>query len=280
MRKYVIGLKESVDLLTSSWRWWREQRNPVLLQARRLLETLDAHGVSCTEINALLPPALRLNAICWSSPTHLALALNQEHIEWANELFALNPKWLVGRSEVAHQLIDSYKSPQDLHHWFEEQEEHGHGRFRLYLITSAPTPYDQFSKAPYVVVLEELFDTVDDSLSRYYFLTAGAAFDHSPCVLHLMQILAIAHHHNVIMRRALVPEKDLWTVSQGEGLIPRCLEKGRGTVLNADHEFWGHFSGETPWLSEMRNLCNKSLLAAGLGAIVETVRRDRIRFQR
>ncbi|MBL4833962.1 MAG: hypothetical protein JKY26_08310 [Pseudomonas sp.] len=276
----MISLKDSVDLLSSFWRWWLKRRNPVHLQARRLLETFDAHGVSCTGINALLPPTLRLNAICWSSPEHLVPVLTQDHIEWTAGFFALDSKWLAGRSDAAHQVIDSYKSPQQLSAWFEVRAPHHYDRFKLYLITSSPAAYDQYTKGSYALVLEEFFEVDDDTFSRYYFLTNGAGFDHPPCVLHLMQVLAIAHHHKVIVRRALLADKDLWPVANGEGFIPTALNKNRGTPLEADHEFWQHFSGESPWLCDLRTACDASLLDAGLHSVAESVQRDRVRFKR
>lgn len=232
------------------------------------------------EINALLPPELRLNAICWSAPQHLVAVMTQAHIEWTTAFFALEPRWLAGRTESAHESIDSYKSPEVLHRWFEARAQHHCNRFKLHFVTSLATPFDRHSEAEYAVVLEEFLETEDENLSRYYYLTAGAFFGHPPCVLHLLQILAIAHHHRVIMRRALVSEKGLSPLANGEGLIPLCLAKNRGTVVNADHEFWQHFSSDTPWLRELREACDSSLLAAGLHAVVGTIRRDRASYAR
>jgi len=276
----VISLKESIDLLSGGVRWWRARRNPVRMQVGRLLETLDAHGVSCTEVNALIPFSLRLNAICWSSPEHLERALTQGHVDWVNEYFDLDPKWLVGRAQSPHRLILSYKVPQLLHDWFEAELKHGADCFCVHLITSSPSPFDQTARLPFSVVLERFFEVGEGNLSKYYYLTAGAAFDHDPCVLHLMQIFAIAHYHKVIIRRSLVPESDLWSVSNGEGLIPVCLSKNRGTLLVADYEFWGHLSGDSPWLQGLRSRCDASVLAAGLQQVVDRVREDRSRYRK
>lgn len=276
----MISIKESVDMLASSWRWWRGQRNPVFMQAKRLLNTLEAHGVACTEINALLPQSLQIPSISWSTAEHLSGALTQGHIDWVNHFFDLDTGWLAGRSQGAHRTIDSYTAPEKLHEWFEAQGVHQYDRFRLYFATSSPTPFDQQTRGVFSVVLEEFFAVGDEAHSRYYLLSDGAGFDHPPCVLHLMQILAIAHHYKVIMRRCLLAEKDLHPLACGEGLIPHWLFKNRGTTLNADHEFWPHFSGKPAWLEEQRAMCDASLMAAGLHNVVETVRRGRSRVAR
>tara|TARA_R110001592_G_scaffold174036_1_gene412865 strand:+ start:209 stop:964 length:756 start_codon:yes stop_codon:yes gene_type:complete len=250
------------------------------MQAKRLLNTFEAHGVACTEINALLPQSLQIPSISWSTAEHLSGALRQGHIDWANHFFDLDPGWLAGRSQGAHRAIDSYKAPEKLHEWFEAQGVQNYNRFKLYFATSSPTAFDQHTRGVFSVVLEEFFEVSDETHSRYYLLSEGAGFDHPPCVLHLIQIMAIAHHHRVIMRRCFLAEKDLHPLVSGEGLIPHWLFKNRGTTLNADHEFWSHFSGKPAWLEERRTECDASLIAAGLRNIVETVQRDRSRFGR
>ncbi|MBA6421459.1 hypothetical protein [Pseudomonas sp. 5Ae-yellow] len=276
----MITIKDTVDMISASWRWMRNQRNPVFLQAKRLLDTFEAHGVSSTEINALLPRVLQIPAICWSTPEHLSPVLTQGHIDWINDLFDLDPGWLNGRSQSAHRTINSYKSPERLNNWFEARSQLQSDRFKLHFVTSSAQSFNQQSRGVYSIVLEEFFDIADESFSRYYYLSLGAGFDHPPCVLHIMQVMAIAHYHRVIMRRCLLSERELLPLANGVGLIPTLLFKSRNSELNADHEFWSHFSGKPTWLEEQRAMCEASLTAAGLQNVVASVELDRIRFAR
>lgn len=130
------------------------------------------------------------------------------------------------------------------------------------------------------MVLEEFLYLDNGYLSRYRHLTQGAHFDHFPWVQHLMQILAIAHLHQVIMRRSVIPAANLHALSHCQGLIPELLRKAKPHLFEADHEFWGHFSGDAPWLVQLRQHTQESLLVDGLHDIVASINLDRQRFAR
>lgn len=262
--------------------WLRNRTNPARRQAARMLEAFETHGFECTQINRLLPADLQLTQFELSAPDELKKVIKQRHVDWMAEFFALNPDWLDGTSEQAHTLIHSYKRPGELQGWFEEHAiRRGQGAtYKLHLLTSDNTPITATSSAYYAVVLEELADLGDSYLSRYYHLTQGAHFDHFPSVLHLMQLLALAHFHGAMMRRAVLSSEKLRRLSLCQGLIPALLWKAKPHPLEADHEFWGHFSGDSPWLVQLREHTETSLLQAGLQEVVARINHDRHRFAR
>lgn len=260
--------------------WLQDRANPVRRQASRVLRAFEAHGIERTQINRLLPTDLQLKQFDLSNADEFKKVLTPAHINWMVDYFALNPDWLDGTSERAHKRIDSYKNPAKLHAWFRErisQTDPG-GRYKLHLFTVDSASISAASSGYFAVVLEEFFDVDDDCLSRYYHLTEGAHFDHPPCVLHLMQVLALAHFHGAIMRRAVMSSANLRRLSHCQGLIPELLWKAKPHPLNADHEFWGHFSGDSPWLVQLRQDTEASLLKEGLHEVVASINHDRQRF--
>lgn len=262
--------------------WLQNRANPARLQAARILQAFEAHGIEPTQINRLLPADLQLTQFELSTADEFKKVIKPSHINWMAVFFALEPGWLDGISEQTHTLIDSYKNPGNLHAWFLEhasQDDHG-GCYKLHLLTSDSGAITANSSGYFAVVLEEFLDVDNDYLSRYFHLTLGAHFDHLPCVLHLMQILAIARFHRGIMRRAVMPAAYLHTLSHCQGLIPELLRKTKPHPREADHEFWGHFSGDSPWLAQLRQHTEASLLVDGLHDVVASINQDRQRFAR
>jgi hypothetical protein len=260
--------------------WLQNRANPARRQAARVLEAFEAHGFERTQINRLLPADLQLTQFELSTADEFKKVIKQRHVDWVADFFALNPAWLDGASEQAHTPIDSYKRPGELQAWFREHASRPDDEaiYKLHLLTSDTSPITPASSGYYAVVLEELSELGDDYLSRYYHLTQGARFDHYPSVLHLLQILALAHFHGAIMRRAVLPKAQLRRLSLCQGLIPQLLWKAKPHPLEADHEFWGRFSGNAPWIVQLREETEASLLRAGLHAVVESINHDHQRF--
>jgi hypothetical protein len=274
------GFKDVVDLLLNAWRWVQGRRNPAYRQAVRILQALNAHGIKQTQINSRLPEVLRMPVLKWSSADHLKEVLNQEHIEWFSSYLKFNPLWVEDGSESPHQSVRSYKEPQRFNEWLEDNRRSNRGAdFKLYLITVDKFEINASSAGPFAVVLEE-FGDVELDVSRFYNLTEGSSFNHQPCLLHLMQLLAIAHCHGVIMRRSTLAVRYLEKLSTNRGFIPDYLARCKPHPLAADHEFWGHFSGNSPWLTQLRAESQSGLLLAGLKDVVETVSKDRVRYAR
>lgn len=262
--------------------WLQDRANPVRRQASRILRAFEVHGIERTQINRQLPPDLQLKQFELSNADELKKVLTPAHINWMMDYFALNPEWLDGTSTRAHTLIDSYKAPGELHVWLREHASQSvQGlHYKLHLLTSDSAPITAASLGYFAVVLEEFFDVDGDYLSRYYHLTQGAHLDHPPSVHHLMQVLALAHFHGAIMRRAVMSTANLHRLSLCQGLIPELLWKAKPHPLEADHEFWGHFSGDSPALVKLRQDAEASLLKAGLHDVVASINLDRQRFAR
>ncbi|CAD2266496.1 hypothetical protein B6N17_001350 [Stutzerimonas stutzeri] len=260
--------------------WLQNRANPARRQAARILEAFETHGFERTQINRLLPADLQLTQFELSAADELKKVIKQPHVDWVADFLALNPDWLDGASEQAHTLVYSYKSPGELQAWFKKHAPRPDDGaiYKLHLLTSDTSAITPASSGYYAVVLEELSELGDAYLSRYYHLTEGARFDHYPSVLHLMQILALAHLNGAIMRRAVLPQANLRRLSLCQGLIPQLLWKAKPHPLEADHEFWGHFSGHSPRLVQLREDTEASLLRAGLHDVVESINHDRQRF--
>lgn len=254
--------------------WLQNRANTVRQQAARILQAFEAHGIQRTQINRLLPKDLQLLPFQLSDADELKKVLTQEHINWVANFFALEREWLDGTSDAANQLIFSYKSPGELHQWLTEHSRQAEKvlHFKLRLITPDTQPISSASQGYFAVILEELFDTEDDYQSRYHHLTNGAHFEHPPCLLHLMQILAIANHHNLMLCRSVLPAASLYQLSHLNGLIPDWLMKTKPHPLEADQEFWELCANNAQWLEELRR--------SGLPEVVESIERDRKCFVR
>lgn len=254
--------------------WLKNRANPVRQQSARILLAFETHGIQRTQINRLLPKHLQLLPFQLSDADELKKVLTQAHINWVADFFALEREWLDGTSDAANQLIFSYKSPRELDQWLTDHalpaEKGLH--FRLHLITADVQPISPASQGYFAVILEELFDTDDDYQSRYYHLTNGDHFEHPPCLLHLMQILAIANHHNLMLCRSVLPAVSLNKLSHLNGLIPDWLMKTKPHPLEADHEFWELCANNAHWLEQLR--------CSGLLEVVESFERDRKCFVR
>ncbi len=272
--------KDWIDLLQHLFAWLSERRNPVRQQAARVLETFEAHGVARTEINALLPEALQLSAYHWSSADQLKLALRQPHLDWLDQYFALEEGWLTGKSDSAHQHLFSYKAPERLHQWFQEQRTpDADFEFKLHLLTPDTQEIGPGSEGYYALVLEQM-DEDHSACRRFYHLTEGGHFEHRPCLIHLLQVLAVAHYHCAVMRRSQLEATSLYQLSHHKGFIPDWLDRCRPHPLEADHEWWPHYSGHYPWLDELRADAEQGLRRAGLSEVIEQLHQDTQRFSR
>ncbi len=277
-----MSLKDILDLLLSVFRFAEKQRNPVRQQASRVLRAFEAHGISRTQINRVLPKKLRLPAMKWANPDELKESLTQDHLEWVQRYFALENAWIEGEGDEGNQVIDCYKAPQHLHNWFKANKTRDGGlNFRLYLITGFEGSYDALHGGDFALVLEQLIDIDEqDSSSRFYHLSPGAHFSHPSSVLHLSQVLAIAYHHGAMMRRLKLKPRDAYRLSQNQGLIAEWVYTAQPQAIEADHEFWEHFSGSEPRLVTLREEAEQSLIEKGLSELVSGIRDDRARFMR
>jgi hypothetical protein len=239
-----------------------------------------SHGIHPTQINRHLPEALRLPAIQWSTPDHLKAVLGQPHIDCINAYFALDPLWLEGEAASPHQLIPSYKDPRALYDWLKARNPHdAPGIFKVHFISSDGAEISSGTHGDFAMVLEHFAEHAS-APSLFFYLTEGAHFSHQPCILHLMQTLAILHVNGASMQRSTLPPKALAQLSENIGSIPAVLTKSRPHRLAADHELWDHYSGSSPWLASLRSEMESTLIAAGLPDVVAKVRADALKWAR
>ena len=64
----------------------------------------------------------------------------------------------------------------------------------------------------------------DKQLYRYYFLSSGWNFEHSPCVVNLLALLRIAEHLNVHVVGQVAPARILKNAEEQHLIIPEGLK--------------------------------------------------------
>lgn len=273
-----MDVMDGLKSVSSGYQWIIGILNPARQLSSRVLQVLNAHGVSRSRINALLPQPLRLPAMAWSNADQLKLVIHQGHIDWLIERFDLQREWLEGHSHSANTHIFCYKQPALLNEWLISRTRTNQSNdLRLHVVVS--NDFDaNHPRGPFAIVLEVLAEDGIDNASRFYHLGEGAYFEHYPCQIHLVQIQAIAHCHGAIMWRSTLRRRALDKLSCNVGVIPHWLSQRHYHRQTADHELWSHFSGSTLWLSALRQDAMEGLRAAGLDNIVERIEADQARY--
>ncbi|MBV2133351.1 hypothetical protein KRX52_11155 [Pseudomonas sp. MAP12] len=270
-----------LDLARKIWDMYRLQHDPFRRQADRVLSAFKSHEIAPTQIGRLLPAPPLLSLCDLAYPDALKKHLTPELIYWVRETLQLEQEWLDGTSLRPHQRIDRYKRPEELHKWLSQRHDpDSHElRFTLHIFKLDDRPLGEDSQGPFVIVLEERFAELNDqSVSRYYYLTEGANFDHYPCLLHLLQILALAHCHGLIVRGWVMSRKCLHKLDEGEDLLPNLWRINIGQSWHPDDVLWPHMSGCDPRLEKMRKDLDESLVAAGMQLLVDELEADRQRW--
>jgi hypothetical protein len=273
-----MDVLEGMKAIASGYQWLRGQFNPARQLSGRMLEAFEAHGVTRSRINHLLPESLRLPAMAWSDPDQLKMVVQQGHIDWLIGRFELQRNWLEGSGQSANTHLFCYKQPKLFQEWLLRRVEANASSFiRLHVVISndcdAQQPHGDFA-----IVLEVIPEDGTDDASCFYHLGEGTNFDHYLSMIHLVQVQAIAYCHGAIMWRSTLSKRALNQLSCNVGLIPKWLGKRRSHRHAADHELWSHFYGSAPWLSRLRRDALNGLRDAGLSEIVERIKLDQARF--
>jgi hypothetical protein len=83
------------------------------------------------------------------------------------------------------------------------------------------------ARGRFVVVYEECFAELEDkALSRYWYMSNGMNFDHSPCTVDLLGMLTIAEQLHLTAIAHVVRDATLRAAEGAElGLLPPILER-------------------------------------------------------
>lgn len=221
----------TLDALVSLFKGQHIRRQPLFRQADRLLEAVRAHGVPPHQLPRLMPETIRVRPQDVTSPKVFSDHLRLEHLDWASEALAIRRDWLDLECEQPHHEVRFYKNPRALYQWFKERSAVRGERFgSIHVLTEGAFADPGIARGRFVVIYEEAFAEIGDkSLSRYWYLSAGAHFEHPPCVIDLLCILTIAEHFVLLSAGHVVPEKVTTAAEAGTlGLIPLVLERTRG----------------------------------------------------
>ena len=204
----------------------RSQRQPLNRQAARLLDAFTAHGVPPHQLPRLMPEAIRLKPQDLVKPEALAAQLRLEHLDWTHEILALRRDWLDLESEQPHQEVHAYKRPDVFYRWLLERAAVRAGLFgAMHVLTDSPFAEPGVASGRFVAIYEECFAQLDDkALSRFWYLSNGMNFEHTPCTVDLLGMLTIAEDCHLTLSAHTVSAATLHAAESGKlGLLPPIL---------------------------------------------------------
>lgn len=224
----VVGEAKGVfDLLSSGWTWLRDRRDPVRLQARRLIDAFEAYGIARQQIARVLPPEFALPPAAFSTPDLLKDKLSAPLLDWTAEYLALNRPWLDGLDVHPHRHINDHFSDTAYADWFRERLALAREVNRRLCMWA---PYDlcngidepgTFS----VVYIEDSAGLDDLELSRYWLLSESWPIDHRPCLTRMASMAEVATTMGISVIGRVVQQKVLDDLERGRLLAPRAGER-------------------------------------------------------
>ena len=258
---------------------YKESRDPFRAQASRILQAFVAHGISPTQIARIVPEGMLKEPSSLADPSQLKKHLTSPFVTWVADALKLEMSWLDGDEQTAHFLLESYKKPSRLLDKLSEIADREESSLAIHVFKSNPLPLSHTPEGPFSVVLEERFLELDGKeVSRFYFLTEGATFDHSPCVTHLLQICAIAHHLSVRVWGRVLGRKDLTALWRMDGLIPEHFNCTIAKYWHPDDALWTGLTGDPGWKRRHQAYLSESLVGDGMGWLAEELEIDRVRL--
>lgn len=209
----------------------RERQLPLYRQASRFIEAFETHGVARQQVPRLMPEPIRLSLQAVATPEALAAKLGLEHLDWASETLALQREWFDAEGGQPHQVVhEVYKMPGSPHHWLQSRLSIRPGyHAALHLATQAEFLDPGQAEGSFFVAYEECFSEVGDKpISRYWYLSDGSRFDHTPCTVDLISLLTIAESLGVSSIGHVLPSRVIGRAESGTlGLLPKVLNQGR-----------------------------------------------------
>lgn len=209
----------------------RERQQPLYQQASRFIKAFEAHGVSRQQVPRLMPDPIRLPLQKVASPEELSKVVQLEHLDWASQTLALQRDWFDGEGEQPHQIVrEVYKSPAAQHRWLQARTSIRPGYYSaLHLVTEAEFADPGQAHGGFVIVYEEAFAELGDkSLSRYWYLSNGSSFRHTPCTIDVLSMLSIGESLGVSSVGHVVPASVIARAESGTlGLLPKSLLDSR-----------------------------------------------------
>lgn len=245
---FVGEATEVIGLLGKAWNLLRDRLDPARAQAQRLIESFEAYGIARQQIPRLLPPELKLPNAAFSTPDKLKDKVTHELLDWASGHLSINRAWLDGVSPQPHLRVDKYKQPALYRDWLLERQQIAPNVDRLLLVwKAAGMEVGPEADGPLCLVYEEISDGLDGSeLSRYWLLSEGWRWDHSPCVSNMVATVAVAQLLGVMVIGQDVPLALLLQLEEGKRLAPAVAQK-RQRLWHPDDLITPLPGTDTPW---------------------------------
>jgi hypothetical protein len=243
------------------------QTDSFRLEAQRIIDAFRAHDLDPNEVARILPKTLVLG----TSPSVLGDASElknhlSEFSPWAVEQLALDPLWVRGKSKKPHLSIHSYKNISELTDFFKAREQdRGDGteglidRYQLHIYKQDDKPLSE-STGTFVVLLSEEFAQLDDdTFYRFYYLTEGHFFEHSPCLIHLLQIITVALHHRIFIFGHVMAQRRIEALDGQEGFVNDLVTGVTGKIWHPEDIFFRPGAGKENWNIRARHWVTESM---------------------
>lgn len=237
-----------LGLLGKAWNLLRDRLDPARAQAKRLIETFEAYGIARQQVPRLLPAELKLPNAAFSTPDKLKDKLTSELLDWAAEHLAIDRAWLDGVSPQPHLRVDGYKQPSRYRDWLLERQRIAPDARRLLVVWKpAGVAVGPEAQGPLCLVYEEISDGLDgNELSRYWLLSDGWHWDHSPCVSNMVAAVAVAQSLGVMVIGHDIPAALLVQLEAGKKLAP-VVATQRQRLWHPDDLITPLPRTDTPW---------------------------------
>jgi hypothetical protein len=255
------------------------QTDSFRLEAQRIIDAFRAHDLDPNEVARILPKGVLLGA----SPSVLGDASElKNHLSevspWALNELALDPLWLRGKSKKPHLYIHSYKHLSELTDFLKSREglrEDGTegliDRYQLHIYKQDDKPLSD-SAGTFVVLLSEEFACLDgDSYYRFYYLTEGHHFEHSPCLIHLLQIITVALHYRIFIFGHVMAPRRIEALDGGEGFVNDLVTGVTGKVWHPEDLFFRPGTGKEQWNLRARRWTVESMLGTSSELLLESL---------
>lgn len=219
--------KGIVDLLTRGWEWIRERRDPFRIQAQRLINAFEAHGVARQQITRILPSDLAVPSTALANPDKLKDKITPALLDWAADYLALDRRWLDGVEARPHRRVDGYKNEGIYAEWLRQRQAVAPDGDRILFVWTAEDPVtDSTSGSPVCLVYTEDSAWLDGgSLSRYWLLSDQWPIDHGSCVVSMLEVIGIARSLGILVVGRLVPAPILRKMEAGRVFAPQARER-------------------------------------------------------
>ena len=219
--------KSVVDLVTRSWTWVQDRRDPVRAQAQRLIDAFEAHGIARQQIARVLPPELAFLPASLSTADKLKDKVTPALLDWAADYLALDRRWLDGVEARPHRRVDGYKNERIYAEWLRQRVEVAPDVDRVLFVWTSEDPVTgSTSDGPVCLVYSEESAWLDGgSLSRYWLLSDQWPIDHGACVVSMLKVVGIARSLGILVVGRLVPASVLHRLETGRIFAPQAQSR-------------------------------------------------------